>query len=119
MWQRVGGAAGATTVDAVSRTEAGASTAAAAAAAYAADGTGASVKLLMYYPADRSVADTLRAQEGCCAGCGTPLNGFASATLVSKGTALLRSAVAGPASHCSPRHRLHFNSRNEDSKCVG
>ena len=49
------GAAGTTTVDAVSRTGNGASTA-------SAEGTGASVKLLMYYPPDRSVADTLRNQ---------------------------------------------------------
>ena len=107
MWQRVSGVAGgvisaaSAAVDAVTRTGA---TASAAAAAEAADAAAAdsrtSVRLLLDYPPDASVADTLRAQEGCCACCGDPLNGFGSGTLVSKGTALLRSAVGAGFRRC-------------------
>ena len=35
-------------------------------------------------------------------------------------TALISAiSVAEPDIHCSPRHRLPFNSRNEGSQCVG
>jgi len=30
----------------------------------------------------------------------------------------LRSDAVWPGRHCSPRHRMPFNSRNEGSKCV-
>ena len=63
---------------------------------------GTRLRLLLDYPPPRSVVDTLREQEGCCAGCGTPLDGGSGsgAGLVSKGAAILRAAVGSGARRC-------------------
>ena len=98
IWQRVGLGG---ILEAVTRTGASASGAAASAASDAAyQQSRERVRLLLDRPLDRSVNDALRAQEGCCAGCGDPLNGFGSGTLVSKGTALLRAAVGNGFRRC-------------------